>query len=197
MSSILTSLFTWLQSFIGTINPIPFFLVNADEEAIVLRLGKYHRTYTAGLRWKWPFIEKERKVKISKHMFYAGHEFITEDSVCMSITLIISFSVGDARKVLLEYQDYKEIVDELIKSELNVYIEGLKWQDFKGDKIRKNLEKLKIYINEKKKTGLYVDSICLGEYRLQSAEIWLKELRNNPLLKELMDRLIANKGKNK
>jgi len=194
MSSILTSLFTWLQSFIGTINPIPFFLVNADEEAIVLRLGKYHRTYTAGLRWKWPFIEKERKVKISKNLFYVGHGFISKDNVCMNIQLILNYRVNDARKALLDYQDYTQIIDELVKSDLNVYIEDLNYEDYRKEKIRQQLEKLRVYINDVRETGVYLDSLSIGDISLESAEVWLKELKNNPILKELMERLITIKG---
>lgn len=160
-------------------------------------MGKYNRTYTAGLRWKWPFIEKESKVKISKRLFYIAHNIISNDNVCMTIQIIVKYWVNDARKMLLEYKDFSDIIDELVKVELNPELEGLNFEDYKNEKARQRLEKLRTYINDTKKSGIYLDSLSLGDVRLEDAEVWLKEIKSNPILKQLIKSMFTKCNKEK
>ena len=39
------------------------YTVDANENAVILRLGKYHTTTTSGLQFKLPFIDSVYKVK--------------------------------------------------------------------------------------------------------------------------------------
>ena len=61
-----------LKKFRGTIGIFIFFLfivssvytVDANENAVILRLGEYYKTTTPGLQFKFPFIDTVEKVKV-------------------------------------------------------------------------------------------------------------------------------------
>ncbi len=42
-----------------------YYIVDTDEEAVVIRLGKYYKTETAGLHFKLPYLDQIQKIKKS------------------------------------------------------------------------------------------------------------------------------------
>ena len=91
-----------------------FFVVYAREEAVVLRLGSYDRTATAGLQWHIPYpFEKVEIVNMTEvrsvEVGYRGNAknrmpdeslMLTEDLNIVDVQLSVQYDVQDARAFL-------------------------------------------------------------------------------------------------
>lgn len=82
-------------------------IVNQYERGIVLRLGKYHRTMSPGLRIIIPYIDKMVKVDVrTTPMDIPKQEVITRDNVTVNVDAVVYFKVLNAEKAVLETTDY-------------------------------------------------------------------------------------------
>ncbi len=82
-------------------------VVNQYERGIVLRLGKYHRTISPGLRLIVPYIDKLTKVDVrTTPMDIPKQEVITKDNVTVNVDAVVYFKVLNAEKAVLETTNY-------------------------------------------------------------------------------------------
>jgi len=82
-------------------------IVNQYERGIVLRLGKYSRTLSPGLRVIIPYIDKMIKVDVrTTPMDIPKQEVITKDNVTVNVDAIVYFKVLNAEKAVLETTNY-------------------------------------------------------------------------------------------
>jgi regulator of protease activity HflC (stomatin/prohibitin superfamily) len=119
-----------------------FHLVKEREEIIIERFGKYDRTQTSGLQFKWPFIEAARSVNWSKqkrdkdgNVFYVrdqsyrvdqrervydlpGQSVITKDNVAMKINALVYFIIQDPKKAVYGIDDLPLGIEKLAQTTL-------------------------------------------------------------------------------
>ena len=82
-------------------------IVNQYERGIVLRLGKYHRTISPGLRLIVPYIDKLTKVDVrTTPMDIPKQEVITKENVTVNVDAVVYFKVLNAEKAVLETTNY-------------------------------------------------------------------------------------------
>lgn len=82
-------------------------VVNQYERGIVLRLGKYSRTLSPGLRVILPYLDKMTKVDVrTTPMDIPKQEVITRDNVTVNVDAVVYFKVLNAEKAVLETTDY-------------------------------------------------------------------------------------------
>ena len=82
-------------------------IVNQYERGIVLRLGKYSRTLSPGLRIIFPYIDKMTKVDVrTTPMDIPKQEVITRDNVTVNVDAVVYFKVLNAEKAVLETTNY-------------------------------------------------------------------------------------------
>ena len=82
-------------------------VINQYERGIVLRLGKYSRTLSPGLRVILPYIDKMTKVDVrTTPMDIPKQEVITRDNVTVNVDAIVYFKVLNAEKAVLETTNY-------------------------------------------------------------------------------------------
>ena len=74
-------------------------LVPQTYEYVVERLGKYHSTWTAGLHYKFPFIDKvmKRMTVKEKVLDTPPQPVITKDNVTMQIDSVVYYHIFDAK----------------------------------------------------------------------------------------------------
>ena len=74
-------------------------LVPQTYEYVVERLGKYHATWTAGLHYKVPFIDKvmKRMTVKEKVLDTPPQPVITKDNVTMQIDSVVYYHIFDAK----------------------------------------------------------------------------------------------------
>lgn len=82
-------------------------VVNQYERGIVLRLGKYSRTLSPGLRVILPYLDKMTKVDVrTTPMDIPKQEVITRDNVTVNVDAVVYFKVLNAEKAVLETTNY-------------------------------------------------------------------------------------------
>lgn len=83
-----------------------WYTVDQQEQAVVLRFGKYHETVGAGLKWNPPVIDKVMKVNTTKVRSSRIHGLMmTLDENIVEISLSTQYTVSDSKAFLLEVRD--------------------------------------------------------------------------------------------
>ena len=71
-----------------------------QAQAVVLeRIGAYKETWSVGIHWKWPFIDKiARRVALKEQVVdFAPQPVITKDNVTMRIDTVVFFQITDPK----------------------------------------------------------------------------------------------------
>ena len=114
LSSVIFIAFIWLIS--------GFYIVQADQEGVVMRLGKYHATTTPGLSNHLPYpIENVYKVKVTAinteeigyrsvtsqddSAIYAESTMVTKDENIVDVNFDVQWRIGDAGDYLFNMRN--------------------------------------------------------------------------------------------
>ncbi|MCO1332952.1 FtsH protease activity modulator HflK [Microbulbifer sp. OS29] len=93
--------------------------VNANEQAVVLRLGKYHSTETAGLHWNPPLIDDVTKVNMTEvRTERTTGQMLTRDANIVEVVLTVQWQVGDAESYVLRVREPVKSLQEATDSAL-------------------------------------------------------------------------------
>lgn len=80
--------------------------VDQQENAVVLRLGKYYQTVPAGLNWHPLFIDKVQKVNVTRVRSTSWRGMmLTEDDNIVQIAMSVQWTVKDPKDFLLKVRD--------------------------------------------------------------------------------------------
>lgn len=83
-----------------------FYQVDQKEEALVLRLGKYHDTLGAGLKWNPPLVDKVVIVPVTEERQYSARGLmLTEDENIVEISLTVQYNIANARDFVLNIKE--------------------------------------------------------------------------------------------
>ncbi|SHF78617.1 membrane protease subunit HflK [Microbulbifer donghaiensis] len=96
-----------------------FYQVNANEAAVVLRLGKYHSTETAGLHWNPPLIDAVTKVNMTEvRTERTTGQMLTEDASIVDVVLQVQWHIDNAESFVLRVRDPLKSLQEATDSAL-------------------------------------------------------------------------------
>jgi len=80
--------------------------VDEKEQALVLRLGKYHDTLNAGLKWNPPLIDKVIIVRVTEERQYSARGLMsTQDENIVEISLTVQYNIANARDFVLNIKE--------------------------------------------------------------------------------------------
>ena len=80
--------------------------VDEKEQALVLRLGKYHDTLNAGLKWNPPLIDKVIIVRVTEERQYSARGLmLTQDENIVEISLTVQYNIASARDFVLNIKE--------------------------------------------------------------------------------------------
>ena len=83
-----------------------FYQVDQKEQALVLRLGKYHDTLGAGLKWNPPLIDKVVIVPVTEERQYSARGLmLTQDENIVEISLTVQYNIANARDFVLNIKE--------------------------------------------------------------------------------------------
>ena len=93
--------------------------VDQQENAVVLRFGKFQETVGAGLHWNPPLIDKVQKVNVTK-VRSSSHRglMLTEDDNIVQIALSVQWTVSDPKAYLLEVRAPETSLDHAAEAAL-------------------------------------------------------------------------------
>lgn len=76
--------------------------VDAKEETVILRLGKYHDTAAAGLHWNPPLIDSRTTVGVTEERQYSTRGLmLTQDENIVEVALSVQYNVESSRDFVL------------------------------------------------------------------------------------------------
>lgn len=76
--------------------------VDAKEETVILRLGKYHDTAASGLHWNPPLIDSRTTVGVTEERQYSTRGLmLTQDENIVEVALSVQYNVESARDFVL------------------------------------------------------------------------------------------------
>lgn len=79
-----------------------FYQLDAKEEAVVLRLGKFHAIVGSGLKWNPKFIDSVYVINTTEERSYITKGFmITKDISIVELPVTIQYNVSDVKKFVL------------------------------------------------------------------------------------------------
>ena len=83
-----------------------FYQVDEKEQAVVLRLGKYHDTVGSGLHWNPKLIDSVSTVRVTEERQYSARGLmLTQDENIVEISLTVQYNIADAKAFVLNIRD--------------------------------------------------------------------------------------------
>ncbi|MDG1311960.1 MAG: FtsH protease activity modulator HflK [Porticoccaceae bacterium] len=80
--------------------------VDEKEQALVLRLGKYHDTLNAGLQWNPPIIDRVVIVRVTEERQYSARGLmLTQDENIVEISLTVQYNIANAKDFVLNIKE--------------------------------------------------------------------------------------------
>lgn len=126
----------------------PFYIINIYESGVVLRLGKYHRTVGAGLRWKWPLIESVLSTNIAvTTMELRAQTLTTKDNKSIVISSVVKYKITDVKPYLLEIWDSVDVISDTTMGAIKKVVTTTDYADLTGAE-KKVLRRVKGQVSE-------------------------------------------------
>ena len=139
------------------------------EKAVVLRLGRYHRTVGPGMIFLLPFIDRAYRVDTRiVTLDVPRQEMMTKDNVPVSVDAIVLFNVIDPNTAILKIENYARTTNLIAQTTLRSTIGQAELDELLSQRERIN-EHLKKVIDEQtepygvKVTAVEVRDVSLPE----------------------------------
>lgn len=102
-------------------------IVRQSEEALVERLGKYHKKMSSGLNFLVPFIDRTRaRLDMREKVIdFPPQPVITKDNVTMQIDTVVYFQITDSVKYIYEISNPVSAIENLSATTLRNIIGDL------------------------------------------------------------------------
>lgn len=83
-----------------------FYQVDEKEQAVVLRLGKYHQTHGSGLHWNPPIVDSIKVVGVTEERQYPARGLmLTQDENIVEISLTVQYNISNTKDFVLNIKD--------------------------------------------------------------------------------------------
>ncbi len=153
-------------------------IVTQSNEALVERLGKYHRTLEPGLQFINPFIDMvvledtmaERVLEIQPQ------QAITKDKVALTADAIVYWRVIDLEKAYYNVEDIEEALTNLVLTTLRSEIGTLELEETFASRKKINKALLKELDEETERWGVKVTRVEVQEIKPAAAVLEAIEL---------------------
>jgi regulator of protease activity HflC (stomatin/prohibitin superfamily) len=91
--------------------------VNEYERGVKFQLGRFSRVVHPGWRLIFPIVQSMKKVDIRvKAVDVPFQEAITKDNISAKINAVIYYKVSDARRAIIEVENYRHAVSQLAQT---------------------------------------------------------------------------------
>lgn len=145
-------------------------VVNQYERGVVLTLGKYTGTYTPGLKWIFPGIQKMTKVDMRiTTADIPRQEAITRDNVPVGVNAVVYFRVERAEDAILKVENYSYAVSQYALAALRDIIGGVELDTLLTERERIATEIKTVVDAETNPWGIDVTSIKIQDIELPAA----------------------------
>lgn len=108
------------------------------ERGVVLRWGRFHREIGPGFRWMWPFNVEEclYSTVVLETMDLGPQSLTTADEVAVVVRPVVTFTIDDVRKFLLEVDGAKNVIEDATCGILARLVIGATWERVRSDEFQ-------------------------------------------------------------
>ena len=143
----------------------PFFVVDAYQNAVVLRLGKFNRKVTPGFHWKWPVIEDVITEIIATTTLNGDFQSLTtRDGKNIVVRSVTKYHVADVEIFTIKVTDALDALGDIILGETKKIIISRTWEECRSELLDNEITKS--VRREAKKWGVDVDSVTITDLAL-------------------------------
>jgi regulator of protease activity HflC (stomatin/prohibitin superfamily) len=97
----------------------PWALIDAYEQGVVLRFGRYHRTLEAGYHWKWPLAERCIEVNTCLTTLRLPPQSVTtRDEIAVVLSAIVKYRITDPKPYVTEVWDQVDVLADVSMGEI-------------------------------------------------------------------------------
>ncbi len=119
---------------------LPIVILAEYQEGVLLRLGKFHRKLGAGLHWKIPYFDavlhddvKPRTERLT------GLSTTTTDGKSIGFDAVVTYSIADIRKALLEVHDLKDAITDTCAGCIGTELSNKEWNAIRNGEVAQDL----------------------------------------------------------
>lgn len=144
-------------------------IINQFERGIVLKMGKYQKTFGPGFHFIVPILQKVTKVDVRTHTCdIPPQEVITKDNVTVKVDAVVYMRVLDPQKAVLEIANYSAATSNFAASALRDVTGNFELDELLG-KREVIAEQLKQIVDtQTDKWGIDIESVRLQNIELPS-----------------------------
>ena len=122
---------------------IPWVIIDAYEQGVILQLGKFRRVVNPGLRFMLPFgIDVCKYETVVRQTSYIDPQSLTSfDGKSVTVSAIVIFKITNIRKFLLDIDDGETDMTNIIYGIISDQVEVTPWEDIRGDEFNSEVFK--------------------------------------------------------
>ncbi|MCC6296778.1 MAG: FtsH protease activity modulator HflK [Pseudomonadales bacterium] len=102
-----------------------WYQIDAQQQAVVLRFGKFHQVSGEGLHWRPRLVDQVIKVAVTTERRYETqprNEMLTKDENIVELPLTVQYNIGDVKAYVLQVRDpelsLREATDSALRHEV-------------------------------------------------------------------------------
>ncbi|MBU2706197.1 FtsH protease activity modulator HflK [Zooshikella marina] len=145
------------------------YTVDEKEQAVVLRLGKYHDTVGPGLHMYFPPFEKKFQERVTEFRTYnLRQQMLTEDENIVEVAMSVQYNIGNLKDFVLQVEEPISSLEQATQSALRHVVGGSEMhsvltegREALADEVK---ERLQAYIN------LYKTGISVGRVNVEATQ---------------------------
>ena len=141
---------------------LPWAVIDAYDGAVVLRFGCYSRTLAPGFHWIFPVVEKVlRELVVSRIENLESQSLTTRDGHTLVVGAVVTFSIIDVRKALLEVAGIVTAIRDACTGEIAEHVKTHDWAALHRDSL---LEKVAARCDERAQVyGIRIERVRLSD----------------------------------
>lgn len=144
-----------------------FGIVNEQQRAVVLRLGKFKETLEPGWRWNPPLIDQVVNVNVTEVQEYPlSQQMLSKDLNIVDISISAQYVINDARDYVLNVRDPEVTLQQAANSALR-HVAG---STLMHDILTEGREQVAVEVKERLQayldaynTGVFIDTVSFKE----------------------------------
>jgi membrane protease subunit HflK len=142
------------------------FITMSYQQGVVLRWGQLHRVVGPGFHWKWPFcVEHYLFVNtVPETMTVGPQSLTTKDGRSVVVSTIVTFSVEDVAKFLLEIEGGHQVIEDSTYGTVADFVMRRTWDDLCQFEAQFGNELSKVVRRRSKMYGVNVINVQLCDF---------------------------------
>lgn len=115
---------------------LPIYVIDAFDEGVVLRFGRFLKKAEPGLHWKIPFVDQVVTATIvTTTMHLNSQSLTTKDNKNIVLRAVVKYKVKDIEKFILEVMDSRDAIGDVAMGCIREVVMLREWNDLLNNPI--------------------------------------------------------------